>query len=254
MMYDEKRHQEALNPQPLESTMTKATEKTGKIEILKDGPYLVSGNLPLNTETIGTNTAGESVRWQKGPAIECGDQYTLCRCGHSANKPFCDGTHSGVGFDGTETASRISYRSQAVTFDGPRLSLLDAEELCAFARFCDPHGRVWNLVRRTDAPEARRNFLREVADCPAGRLVARDKETGELIEPDLSPSLALIEDPSQRCSGPVWVRGGVPVVGADGVFYELRNRVTLCRCGTSQNKPFCDGSHADAGFNANSSS
>lgn len=232
--------------------MPKTTGMSGKIEILKDGPYLVSGNLPLATETIGTNAAGESVRWEKGPTIEGGDQYALCRCGRSASKPFCDGTHTGIRFDGTETASHLPYRDQASTFDGPRLSLRDAESLCALARFCDPHGRVWNLVRHTDDPEARQHFLREVGDCPAGRLVARDNETGEMIEPDLPPSLALVEDPSLRCSGPIWVRGGVPVVGADGKTYEVRNRVTLCRCGASQNKPFCDGTHAEIGFDANS--
>jgi CDGSH-type Zn-finger protein len=40
----------------------------------------------------------------------------------------------------------------------------------------------------------------------------------------------------------------VQVIGADGFAYEVRNRVTLCRCGASRNKPFCDGSHASIGF------
>jgi CDGSH-type Zn-finger protein len=40
----------------------------------------------------------------------------------------------------------------------------------------------------------------------------------------------------------------VRVVAADGTPYEVRNRVTLCRCGNSRNKPFCDGSHEDVGF------
>jgi len=44
------------------------------------------------------------------------------------------------------------------------------------------------------------------------------------------------------------VRGGVRVVAADGEDYEVRNRQTLCRCGQSQNKPFCDGSHKEFGF------
>lgn len=48
--------------------------------------------------------------------------------------------------------------------------------------------------------------------------------------------------------GPYRVRGGVPVVGADGRRYEVRERQTLCRCGSSRNKPFCDGSHWYAGF------
>jgi CDGSH-type Zn-finger protein len=39
------------------------------------------------------------------------------------------------------------------------------------------------------------------------------------------------------------VRGGITIESADGVPYEVRNRVTLCRCGRSDNKPFCDASH-----------
>ena len=38
--------------------------------------------------------------------------------------------------------------------------------------------------------------------------------------------------------------GGIPIHGADGQAYEVRNRVTLCRCGRSANKPYCDGAHA----------
>ena len=58
----------------------------------------------------------------------------------------------------------------------------------------------------------------------------------------------VIEDPAERVSGPLWVRGGIPVIAADGFAYEVRNRVTLCRCGASANKPFCDGSHFKVGF------
>lgn len=48
--------------------------------------------------------------------------------------------------------------------------------------------------------------------------------------------------------GPLWVRGGIPVESSDGATYEVRNRVTLCRCGRSSNKPFCDGTHKGVGF------
>jgi CDGSH-type Zn-finger protein len=48
----------------------------------------------------------------------------------------------------------------------------------------------------------------------------------------------------------VWVRGGITVQTMDGTTYEVRNRATLCRCGHSGNKPFCDGAHAEAGFKA----
>lgn len=221
------------------------------VKIVKDGPYMVAGGLPLNKQTIGTNSGGESVKWVAGAAIPSAAQYALCRCGHSAKKPFCDGSHAKVGFDGTETASRESYRAQAKLLEGPATSLTDAEALCAFARFCDAHGQVWNLVEETNKPQARKYFVQEAGDCPSGRLVAWDNATGQPIEPKFEPSIGLIEDPANDCSGPLWLKGGVQVTGADGHQYEVRNRVTLCRCGASQNKPFCDGTHASVKFKDN---
>lgn len=221
-----------------------------KIQISKDGPYLVKGDLPLSKQTIGSNAAGESIEWTAGATYPAQPQYALCRCGRSAAKPFCDGSHKKVGFDGTETASREPYRRQAKVIRGPSLSLTDAEELCAFARFCDPNGQVWNLVNQTENATARRHFVKQTAECPSGRLVAWDNATGDALEPQHDPSIGLVEDPAKECSGPLWVRGGVQVVGSDGYEYELRNRVTLCRCGASRNKPFCDGAHATIRFNA----
>lgn len=219
-----------------------------KVQVTKNGPYAVTGGLPLRKQTIGTNAAGESVRWIEGQAYPAKASYSLCRCGQSANKPFCDGSHTKVGFDGTETASREPYRDQAKVMQGPTMSLTDAEHLCAFARFCDPNGQVWNLVNETDEPAARKNFVRQVGECPSGRLAAWDNSTGESIEPKFELSIGLIEDPPNECAGPLWLRGGVQVIGADGFHYEVRNRVTLCRCGASQNKPFCDGTHASIKF------
>ena len=218
------------------------------VQIVKNGPYKVSGNLPISKQTIGTNAAGESIKWVAGAAIPAPEPCLLCRCGHSANKPFCDGSHAKVRFDGTETASREPYRAQAKVIRGPTMSLTDAESLCAFARFCDPLGQVWNLVSQTDNPTARKHFVREAGDCPSGRLVAWDNASGQAIEPTYAPSIGLIEDPTKECSGPLWIRGGVQVIGSDGYKYEVRNRVTLCRCGASQNKPFCDGAHAATKF------
>jgi CDGSH-type Zn-finger protein len=223
--------------------------ESAKVKVAKDGPYLVSGGLPLRKQTIGANSAGESAKWIAGESIPAAAQYALCRCGQSAKKPFCDGSHSKSKFDGTETASRDSYREQAKVLEGPAMSLTDAERLCAFARFCDAHGQIWNLVEETQMPQARKNFVQEAHDCPSGRLVAWDKATGKALEPKFEPSIGLVEDPVSGCSGPLWLRGGVEVTSADGFHYEVRNRVTLCRCGASQNKPFCDGTHASIKFN-----
>lgn len=219
-----------------------------QVVVIEDGPYVVSGAVPLAQQTIVANDERGSESWREGKAFKVSESYELCRCGHSEQKPFCDGSHSKVGFDGEETASRTLYVEQAQRFEGPEMLLTDADSLCAFGRFCDPRGQVWNQVMETDKPAIRADFIRQVGNCPAGRLVAWDKKTGKPVEPELPVSIGLVEDPEQRCSGPLWLRGGIEVVAADGGKYELRNRVTLCRCGESKNKPFCDGSHAAIKF------
>lgn len=219
----------------------------GKITITANGPYLVEGGLPLAQQHIVANDEGESIEWREGEAVAAGEKYALCRCGQSSNKPFCDGTHKQVGWDGSETASRVPFERQAKRTDGPTLALEDAESLCAFARFCDPEGQVWNLVEQPGA-HAAKLVEHEAGHCPAGRLVAKSRATGHALEPHFAPSLGLVQDGAQGVSGPIWVRGGIPVMGADGHAYEVRNRVTLCRCGVSQNKPFCDASHVQARF------
>ena len=228
----------------VQSPMNKSQETTAKITVTKDGPYLVSGGPALSEQWIVTNDEGDSLDYREGKQYPTQPQYALCRCGHSGNKPFCDGSHKKVKFDGSETASRQPYLEQAETIEGPAMTLTDAENLCAFARFCDVKGRIWNLINQTDDPEARRLVEHEAGHCPAGRLVAWDRSTGKPIEPQFTPSLGLIEDTAKKVSGPIWVRGGITVVGADGKAYEVRNRQALCRCGRSSNKPFCDGSHA----------
>jgi len=225
-------------------------EKQVSVTVSKDGPYIVVGGVPLTEQVIGSNAEGESLQWQEGKLCDAPARYALCRCGHSHTAPFCDGTHAKIGFDGTETAERAPFSVQATVFDGPVLALLDARQLCADGRFCDPNGKVWNQASHTDDPEIRLMFLRQVHHCPAGRLVAFDKAAGTTIEQRLPVSIGLIEDPVQHCSGPIWLRGGIPLTSADGDQYEVRNRVTVCRCGASKNKPFCDGSHTSIQFKA----
>ena len=218
------------------------------ITVSKNGPYLVKGALPVALQTITPNNEGESWEWTEGRHFEAGEKAALCRCGGSHHKPFCDGTHTKIHFDGTETADRGSYEDRAKTMHGEVLVLKDDESLCAFARFCDVDGSVWRQIHRKNSPELRELMMHEVTHCPSGRLVLIEKATGQAIEPELPPSIGIVEDPQQNCSGPLWVRGGVEVISADGEPYEIRNRVTLCRCGASANKPFCDGSHASIKF------
>ena len=212
------------------------------IVVSKDGPYLVSGGIPLAEQIIEIDVEEQCHGWREGREYPAQETYALCRCGHSEHKPFCDGTHVSVRFDGTETASREPYREQAGEIKGPDLTLTDAEDLCAVARFCHRAGGVWALTMQSDDVQARRIAIEEACDCPSGRLVAWDV-TGRAIEPNLKPSIGLVDDTQAGAMGPIWVRGGIPIESAEGTTYEIRNRVTLCRCGRSSNKPFCDGSH-----------
>ncbi|WP_059026129.1 MULTISPECIES: CDGSH iron-sulfur domain-containing protein [Porphyromonadaceae] len=219
------------------------------IVIDRKGPYFVYGQPPLKQEFIMPNEEGSSWEYVPGENYSTADEPTaLCRCGASKHKPYCDGAHVTADWDPALTADNVPLLERADVIEGPTLDLTDNERYCAFARFCDAYGKVWNLVEESDDGEARELTIRESNYCPAGRLKTWDKEKGEFIEHHLKPALSLIEDPVEDCSGPLWVKGGIPINDDKGVEYELRNRVTLCRCGVSSNKPFCDGSHASIHF------
>jgi len=213
-----------------------------RIRIVAHGPYIVSGSVPLFSATIVLNDEDESVRWRFGRRFAARANYALCRCGRTRTPPFCDGSHARVHFDGKETASRAPYIEQARRITGPGLGLTDAERLCASARFCLRVGGIWNLIRHSSHDEARKAAIHEAYDCPAGRLVVWDL-AGKALEPELQIGIGLVKDPHANNRGPAWVRGGIPVESVDGFVYEVRNRMTLCRCGRSRNKPFCNGSH-----------
>lgn len=209
-----------------------------KIKVTKNGPYLISGNLPLNEDIVEYDREGIPLKTKKGKTLSTGETYALCRCGHSRNKPFCDGSHLTTKFDGTENPkAKQKYQDQADQLNGPDLVLKDARKLCAGAGFCHRAGGVWNLTENSDDPKSKKTAVEEACCCPSGRLVVQNKKTNKPIEPKLKPSIGI------PAGGPLCVKGGVLVESADDSTYETRNRVTLCRCGKSKNKPFCDGSH-----------
>ena len=214
-----------------------------KIKVTENGPYTVSGKVPLSEQIIIPNAEGDPYQWRKGKEYKTSDKCNLCRCGQSQNKPFCDGSHIKANFNGTETAHPEPYLKHPKTTEGPEIQLTDIEDLCASARFCHQKGGIWTLTPKTHNPKIKSFVIQESHDCPSGRLVVWDKKTQKALEPTLEQSIELIEDPQISTSGPIWVRGCIPIESADGKLYTIRNRVTLCRCGKSENKPFCDSSH-----------
>jgi CDGSH-type Zn-finger protein len=218
------------------------------IKIEKDGPYLLYGASKIAQKIILTDENGISVKYGDGKSFDIKtDPTALCRCGRSKNAPFCDGSHA-AGFDGTETADKTPIMNQpsAQAIEGPDLTLLDNQNYCAFARFCDRGGRIWNLVASGENPKL---AIEEANLCPAGRLLMFTKDGKSLETPD-PKEVDLIEDSKLGISGPLWIRGGIKVIGADGAVYEVRNKQTLCRCGASANKPFCNGAHASIRWKA----
>jgi CDGSH-type Zn-finger protein len=177
--------------------------KKAKIVIAKNGPYLVSGSVPLGKEIAEVGKEGEPEKWVKGRRYPAQENYALCRCGKSENHPFCDGTHAGAGFDGTETASREPHAAQAKIITGPGVDLHDAVPLCSEAHFCKPKGGTWKLTLESDDPGKRKTAIQQACDCPAGRLVAHDKKKGKPIEPRFEPQISLLEDPQKKASGPI---------------------------------------------------
>jgi len=221
-------------------------KKICKIKVTENGPYIVTGNVPLQEKIIVKK--GRGYEYEDGRDLPQAEEYHLCRCGKSKNAPFCDGSHVTTHFVGTETASRASYEDRADLLVGPDIALLD-DNRCAFARFChSDKGNTWSLMENSDKPEYKEKAIKTASDCPTGRLTAIDKRTGIAIEPEYEPSIDIIQDPEEEVSAGIFVKGNIPIEAADGEIYEIRNRVTLCRCGKSYNKPFCDATHIPTGF------
>lgn len=203
------------------------------ITVTEHGPYLVEGPVSV-CQTDGT------VLRTSGPCY-------LCRCGGSKNKPFCDATHGLKGFDGAETADHepmTARRDDYPRTDG--LTVHDDRTRCAhFGQCTDRLPAVFDrsgepFVHPEAAPAE--NVVEVVHACPSGALTSSRRRAAGTDEEHAAPTVTPIVD------GPYRVRGEVTVIGADGRPYEVRERQTLCRCGQSRNRPFCDGSHWYAEF------
>lgn len=221
-----------------------ATSSTMEIRVTEDGPYVVSGGVPLSRRRPVVSEHGEPLTWRTTESLDAPETYELCRCGHSDDKPFCSGAHATVGFDGEETADASGYDARAKTYEGTGVTVRDDRSICEHAGFCaNRASNVWKMVRRTEDTQVRSEMIAMVERCPSGALTY--SVDGQELEPDLRPSVRVVDD------GPLAVTGGaagsITLVRGDG-SRETRARMTLCRCGQSKNKPFCDGTHTSIGF------
>ena len=201
-----------------------------------DGPYLL------------TNVA---VRDWLGRDIPATPQLALCRCGESAIKPLCDGSHAEVGFTDVKDPDRVPDRRD--TDSGEQVTIFDNRGTCAHSGLCS--SRLPSVFRvDTDpfvAPSGGRldEIIRAVRACPSGALgyaIGR-REAREQVDQDRAPVVEVSKD------GPYRVTGGIGLVDDTGVAVARNvgaslEHYSLCRCGHSQNKPFCSGMHFHVGF------
>lgn len=139
-------------------------------------------------------------------------------------------------------ANRIQhYSGEAIdiTYDGVRC-IHAAECVRGLPAVFDSRERPW--VQPDDAPAD--EVVRVILRCPSGALhfIRKDGGAQEPI-PDQNRLLPVPD-------GPLYVRGDIHIVNQDGSELLVDTRVSLCRCGRSRHKPFCDNSHMQAGFEA----
>lgn len=227
------------------------TSHEQRIIIEKDGPYVVHGNVPLVRKTQIVSEYGEPLTWRKEETLTMDTTYRLCRCGQSSNKPFCDDTHLRCGFDGTETAEITpTAERRAVHKGGTGIVVRRDYSLCTEAGFCGNRlTNVQKMTPHTDDTQVRAQVIAMVERCPSGSYTYALEANAADIEPDLPRQVAETTEITSDgpIAGPLWVTGGIPIERSDGQPFETRNRVTLCNCGRSNNKPLCDGSHRSPG-------
>ncbi|MGQ0484805.1 MAG: CDGSH iron-sulfur domain-containing protein [Hyphomicrobiales bacterium] len=199
------------------------------IECRPDGPFVVKGLAEL--------------RNSRGDNLPVRPVMALCRCGGSANKPFCDGTHAKIGFSGARLGG--GPKDKRRDYVGKRITIHDNRALCSHSAHCtDGLAAVFSSERRPwidPNGAAAEEIIEVVGRCPSGAL-SYSIDGVEHRDHERAAAITVTKD------GPYAVTGGAELAGVAMGEGASTEHFTLCRCGASKNKPFCDGSHWDAQF------
>ena len=206
-----------------------------KIACLANGPYYLLNDTTAAPVPNLRRANGEPCATVRGVA--------LCRCGGSKNKPFCDGTHGAIGFSDRKLSDGSLDRR--TSYAGRRITIHDNRQLCSHAGFCTD--RLQTVFRQGNEPwidpdgAAAEEIVATIRQCPSGAL-SYSIDGVEHRDQERAPAVTVTDH------GPYAVTGGVELLGVPFGQEASREHYTLCRCGASKNKPFCDGSHWHAGF------
>ena len=200
-----------------------------KITFKPDGSYKVEGL--------------ERLEDSDGNLIPTKSPFSLCRCGGSSRKPFCDGTHRSNGFSGAKlTDGKLDKRDNYI---GPAITIHDNRGICSHAAKCtDNLSTVWSLNTEPwiDPDGAStEEIINTVKLCPSGALSFTIDKV-EHRDQEREPAIRVTKD------GPFYVTGGVLLENQPRTDSVSTEHYALCRCGRSKNKPFCDGTHWHIGF------
>lgn len=199
-----------------------------------DAEITPTANGPLQAQHI------QALKNDAGETINTDDEIYLCRCGQSKTKPYCDGSHSAAQF----SDKRIRKPGAPVEFAGKEVTVVDDFSLCAHAGECvdraaatfftkGPNGRV----SQPDAAPAGQ-VIDAIRHCPSGALLY--KQHGKLVHEYSTETSVRVEK-----DGPLHVQRAKLHGDARPA---TEDHYTLCRCGASLNKPFCDGMHTKIRF------
>jgi len=218
-----------------------------RIRIKANGSIKVPGDIPLVRKTQVISEHGEPLTWKNEGKIETNGDYSLCRCGRSAEMPFCDKAHHNFPFDGSETADPAPTASRQRAYPGGvMITVKKDHSLCMDSGFCGLVGKSTKAIVKETADTGIRSMLIAMVErCPSGALTYSIEPDPTEIEPDLPQQIAVTTEITSDgpIDGPLNVTGYIEIERSDGNLMEVRNRVTLCNCGLSGNKPLCDGTH-----------
>ncbi|MCP4423623.1 MAG: hypothetical protein GY803_03935 [Chloroflexi bacterium] len=229
--------------------MSEDTINQAKVFVYKDAAYIVYGDIKIVRKKQISSEHGEPMTWQTMETVETENRpiVGLCRCGASSDKPFCDGTHKEINFDGAITAENNTFEERKIVHEGGTGIVVKRDySLCSEVGFCGHRlANIEKLTKQTDDSIVRAQVMSMIERCPSGSYTYALNADSADIEPDLPQQIAVTTEMTSEgpIAGPLWLTGDILVEHGDGETFEKRNRVTLCRCGKSENKPFCDGTH-----------
>ena len=180
---------------------------------------------------------------QRGPIRRLQLSMALCRCGASRDKPFCDGAHVKIGFSSANPLR--ASQDKRDTYEGREIAIHDNRSICAHAGYCTDG--LPSVFRMKETPwidpngASREQVIRIVQRCPSGAL-SYSVDGVEHRDLERDPAISVVPD------GPYVVTGGVELRDTSHAQGASTEHFTLCRCGGSRNKPFCDGTHWHIGF------